>query len=505
MENFKFEKLSEDNYIIKNSDGLFIQVGEQEFRFLEFIKDKYFEDIKKFETNFFTEEEKEYLFELFKARNFLEKYPQESEKKILSKNTFEFNFTKICNFINIFEKFLFSKFFIWIFSVLFLSTFIFAILNSSILIRELFSEKNRNIFSLLTIIFTFIFPAFVHELAHIYTYFHYSGNISKMKITFLLGLPHFYCETFDAYLIKEKKKRIAIYSSSLIIHAIFFSLGFLIYQMSNNIHFLIFGVLNLIFAILNSLPFYGSDGYHIFVNLFDIINLKENTRNYFTVLFFREPCKRKFSFGQKFAMYLYFLFNFYPVYFLIILIEQVFALYVFFPKTISKIGILNIFLILIFIIIFRNIIIYFLKNKNIYRLSDYYILTKKNNEIMFHPKFLIQINSILNLFIKNNSFMARNKKEILKAEMGVFENIPINTIITSRSPEVFLKRLENGNKKIIRENRSSEGEVKVLSAEKSNFFLDLYMYRLMIGNVGNLFDDGEIQQLYTIKFIKYKI
>ncbi|MGL4392040.1 MAG: hypothetical protein ACRCSK_01170 [Fusobacteriaceae bacterium] len=522
MQKYIANKISENLYVVKSNDGLFIEIGETEYMFLEKIKDMIIEKEEKLnDINIegLSFDDKKYLFEQFKFRNFLTHYSVESEtvghesdEKInWWERLFFFDTEKITNKIlplaNIFTS---GLFFIILFFLFSLAIIILVKNHNNIFEYMLFYKPS--FYSLLFILFSCLFLILVPPIFKIITYEHYAKCDEKnsdkkisdenaedktgesehgIGIYFIKMIPYILAILPNLRLINKKKHRIIINLIEPICNLFFFSLGIIIYFYFNNTYFIIFSVIAFVLALKEILFFYNSSGYFILCEIFDVHAFWFIARDYVYSIFYRMKNSEKYSVVKKIFFVLMFVTHKLKNYFywsIIILI-----IFAFFPDFIKNMHLIY-YLIILNLDIFINIlkkIYYFYFGKPDKRLNKYFVLLSRNDEVFFKPLTSIKIKGFLNAFFHNYDAVLKTRKDIIREEKIMFERFPQDKILVLRTHTAFIKRVKKWS--------AQRKNMRILSINEVDCFYDISYFKILLGDT-NMENSDNIRH-YEVEFI----
>lgn len=120
----------------------------------------------------------------------------------------------------------------------------------------------------------------LHELAHGLTCRHFGGRVEDMGFLLMYFLPCFYCNVSDAYLFKEKRKRLWVTFAGAYFELFLWALAVLLWRIVTpeafaSRVFLIVIAVGGVKSLLNLNPLIKLDGYYLLVDALGIANLRK--------------------------------------------------------------------------------------------------------------------------------------------------------------------------------------------------------------------------------------
>lgn len=161
----------------------------------------------------------------------------------------------------------------------------------------LFSSGGSVVFGLVVLIVLNYIAIICHELSHALACKHYGRTVNEGGTTLYMGLPAFYVDTTDAWMLPKRKRMVVTAVGGL---AQFFLAGLaagLAWALPQNIlaPFLFkFSVLSYLSVFLNLNPFLELDGYYLLIDWLDMPGLKSRARE-----FVKKSLWRKLRHGEK--------------------------------------------------------------------------------------------------------------------------------------------------------------------------------------------------------------
>lgn len=142
-----------------------------------------------------------------------------------------------------------------------------------------------NVKGLITLYLSFVIFGFIHELGHAVTCKYFGGSVNEIGFLFLYFDPCFYVNVSDAWLFKDKVKRLWVGLSGvwlqLFIGALASIVWFLLPQ--GNIFSCVFLLISAtcgLITFINLNPLIKLDGYYVLGDLLEISNLRGKSFNY---------------------------------------------------------------------------------------------------------------------------------------------------------------------------------------------------------------------------------
>jgi len=119
----------------------------------------------------------------------------------------------------------------------------------------------------------------LHEFGHGFACKHYGGECHEMGLMLLVFTPCLYCDTSDAWMLKNKWQRIIIASAGMYVEIILAALALFLWWntesgLLHHLCFNVFLVTTVTTVIFNANPLMRFDGYYIFSDWVEIPNLR---------------------------------------------------------------------------------------------------------------------------------------------------------------------------------------------------------------------------------------
>ncbi|MBI2252061.1 MAG: hypothetical protein HYU63_04870 [Armatimonadetes bacterium] len=192
-------------------------------------------------------------------------------------------------------KFAFNKIFISLSAaaiLIGLLIFIFTWKSFKMQIQNLYNIK-----SLIYLYLSFIIFNIFHEFGHALTCKYFGGKVNETGFLLLYFEPCFYVNVSDAWLFKEKYKKIYIGISGIWVQLFLGALAVILGSLNlslffNKLAFLVMTSCGLI-TLINLNPLIKLDGYYLLSDYIEISNLREKSFNYFKNLFKRKKEEQK--------------------------------------------------------------------------------------------------------------------------------------------------------------------------------------------------------------------
>lgn len=156
---------------------------------------------------------------------------------------------------------------------------------SGITVRQIFRAE-----SILAILLAVFGTITLHEFAHAVTLKHFGGEVRQMGFLLLYFEPLFYCDVSDAYLIKEKSKKVLVPLAGLVCQIFIWCFGTLLWHLLppdsalGHVFFLA-SALSLVTILFNLNPLLKLDGYYALTDWVGIPNLRAKAFGYLKAKF----------------------------------------------------------------------------------------------------------------------------------------------------------------------------------------------------------------------------
>jgi len=234
---------------------------------------------------------------------------------------------------------------------------------------------------------------FVHELGHALTCKYFGGEVKEMGFLLIYFQPAFFTNVSDAWMFKEKRKKLLVSFGGIYIHIVLWAFTTLLWRITSldtelNSFLLVMTVASGILILFNFNPLIKLDGYYLLSDLLEIPNLRKKAFGYLNCAFKKKILKLdvppiELTSRQKKTYYLYGIFS---VIYSVLLLGFIFLkVEKFLVSQLSGFGFLLFLLILYFI--FKNPVQVFLAGT-----ANFLILKK---ESFMKPKKLLRYGIIL--------------------------------------------------------------------------------------------------------------
>ncbi len=125
----------------------------------------------------------------------------------------------------------------------------------------------------------------LHEFAHGLTCKHYGGEVREIGFLLMFFLPCFYCNVSDAWLFREKSKRLWVTLAGGYFELFLWSLAVFVWRLTIEdtlVHYLAFVVLNVcgVRSLFNWNPLIKLDGYYLLSDWAEVPNLQQQAFGY---------------------------------------------------------------------------------------------------------------------------------------------------------------------------------------------------------------------------------
>lgn len=121
-----------------------------------------------------------------------------------------------------------------------------------------------------------------HEFAHGLTCKHHGGEVHEIGFLLLFGLPAWYCNVSDAWLIRERGKRISVSLAGVYIELFLLALAVFVWQLAlpgSTLYYLVVVLLaaSVFRVFFNLVPLIKLDGYYLLSDLVRVPNLRQRS------------------------------------------------------------------------------------------------------------------------------------------------------------------------------------------------------------------------------------
>ena len=132
--------------------------------------------------------------------------------------------------------------------------------------------------------------ALVHELGHALTCKYFGGEVHEMGFLLIYFQPAFFTNVSDAWLFKEKRKKLLVSWAGIYIHLFFWALATLLWRITDletqlNSFLLVVMIVSGVLIIFNFNPLIKLDGYYLLSDWLEIPNLRKKAFRYLGSLF----------------------------------------------------------------------------------------------------------------------------------------------------------------------------------------------------------------------------
>lgn len=215
------------------------------------------------------------------------KYKAEKEKTLLRKILFlkikAFNPDMFLDRLLKRSKFFYSKGFLYFSLFVIFLAFIVTISNWSDLGYSL--NKLFHLTTLVKLWLAIFLIALVHELGHALTCKYFGGKVHEMGFLLIYFQPAFFTNVSDAWLFKEKKKKILVSWAGIYIHLFLWACATLLWRITDletqlNSFLFVIMIVSGILIIFNFNPLIKLDGYYLLSDWLEIPNLRKKAFRY---------------------------------------------------------------------------------------------------------------------------------------------------------------------------------------------------------------------------------
>ncbi len=126
----------------------------------------------------------------------------------------------------------------------------------------------------------------LHEFAHGLTCKHYGGEVHEIGFLMMFFMPCFYCNVSDAWLFREKSKRLWVTFAGGYLDLVLWSLAVFVWRVTDPatlVNYLAFVILSVcgIQSLFNFNPLIKLDGYYLLADWLDVPNLRDRAMGRF--------------------------------------------------------------------------------------------------------------------------------------------------------------------------------------------------------------------------------
>jgi putative peptide zinc metalloprotease protein len=138
----------------------------------------------------------------------------------------------------------------------------------------------------------------LHEFAHALTCKHFGGEVHEMGFLLLYFQPCFYCNVSDAYLFKEKSKRLWVTFAGLYCQVLVWAVATMLWRITaldsalNDFLFVVM-VVSGVTVLFNFNPLIKLDGYYLLTDYLEIPNLRKKAFDYLSALIKRRLLRQE--------------------------------------------------------------------------------------------------------------------------------------------------------------------------------------------------------------------
>jgi len=146
----------------------------------------------------------------------------------------------------------------------------------------------RGLFHLTTIVklwVAFLLIALVHELGHALTCKYFGGEVHEMGFLLIYFQPAFFTNVSDAWMFKEKKKKLLVSWAGIYIHLLLWATATLLWRITDletqlNSFLFVVMIVSGVLIIFNFNPLIKLDGYYLLSDWLEIPNLRKKAFGY---------------------------------------------------------------------------------------------------------------------------------------------------------------------------------------------------------------------------------
>ena len=160
---------------------------------------------------------------------------------------------------------------------------------------------------------------FVHELGHALTCKYFGGEVKEMGFLLIYFQPAFFTNVSDAWMFKEKKKKLWVSFGGIYIHLVLWAFTTLLWRITSldtalNSFLLVMTIASGILILFNFNPLIKLDGYYLLSDFLEIPNLRKKAFGYLNSAFKKHILKLdvppiELTRKRKKAYYLYGIFS----------------------------------------------------------------------------------------------------------------------------------------------------------------------------------------------------
>lgn len=127
---------------------------------------------------------------------------------------------------------------------------------------------------------TLLFVTLLHECAHGLTCKHYGGEVHEIGFLLIFFMPSFFCNVSDAWLLGEKRQRLAVTFAGGYFELFLWSLAVLVWRLTMQdtlVNYLAWVIVSVsgVRVLFNFTPFIKLDGYYLLSDALEIANLRQ--------------------------------------------------------------------------------------------------------------------------------------------------------------------------------------------------------------------------------------
>ncbi len=127
---------------------------------------------------------------------------------------------------------------------------------------------------------TLLFVTLLHESAHGLTCKHYGGEVHEIGFLLIFFMPAFFCNVSDAWLLGQKRQRLAVTFAGGYFELFLWSLAVFVWRLTMQdtlVNYLAWVVVSVsgVRVLVNFTPFIKLDGYYLLSDVLEIVNLRQ--------------------------------------------------------------------------------------------------------------------------------------------------------------------------------------------------------------------------------------